>query len=590
MNFILQLFQLHFDLEHLSVQLFESKTLLFFLSSGIIVILFLWVMSLVGNPYVSFLILLVATILTGFANQQKQLYRGEPLYPSDLAMVRNLPFLIDMVNPLLVFLLIFLVAISITICIFIYKKTYKKFTMKSLIFRTILFVFTSSILFYTGQFNQQNNYVRELFNINAYWITFSQQLNYEGNGFIPGFLYNLNAPAVDRPARYSKEKVEQIVNEYSQKAIELNKDRVTPLTDVNILFVMNESFSDPYEIEGMKISEDPIPNIRKIMKNNLSGKILSQGYGGGTANIEFEALTGISIEPLASNITTPYIQLTSKMSEFPTIVSYLKQHDYTATAIHPFNTTMYKRNDVYKEIGFDHFISESTMKNDKILESNRYISDESAYKEILDRMNNTPTMDFIHLVTMQNHMDYTGKYPDTEFQAVGSSNDEEAINYYQDLQYSDIALKEFLNDLDSFEEKTMVVFWGDHLPSFYGKKLYDENGLRTMHETPLIIYTNYNKEEKYINTISPIYLLNHVLEKNNAPLTPFQTLLLELESVLPAFEKNIYIENVAEEIKASRSDLAASTLKVLNDYDMVLYDLTTGENHAHELGFYEIKD
>lgn len=590
MNFILQLFQLHFDLEHLSVQLFESKTLLFFLSSGIIVILFLWVMSLVGNPYISFLILLVATILTGFANQQKQLYRGEPLYPSDLAMVRNLPFLIDMVNPLLVFLLIFLVAISITICIFIYKKTYKKFTMKSLIFRTILFVFTSSILFYTGQFNQPNNYVRELFNINAYWTTFSQQLNYEGNGFIPGFLYNLNAPAVDRPARYSKEKVEQIVNEYSQKAIELNKDRVTPLTDVNILFVMNESFSDPYEIEGMKISEDPIPNIRKIMKNNLSGKILSQGYGGGTANIEFEALTGISIEPLASNITTPYIQLTSKMSEFPTIVSYLKQHDYTATAIHPFNTTMYKRNDVYKEIGFDHFISESTMKNDKILESNRYISDESAYKEVLDRMNNTPTMDFIHLVTMQNHMDYTGKYPDTEFQAVGSSNDEEAINYYQDLQYSDIALKEFLNDLDSFEEKTMVVFWGDHLPSFYGKKLYDENGLRTMHETPLIIYTNYNKEEKYINTISPIYLLNHVLEKNNAPLTPFQTLLLELESVLPAFEKNIYIENVAEEIKASRSDLAASTLKVLNDYDMVLYDLTTGENYAHELGFYEIKD
>ena len=412
-------------------------------------------------------------------------------------------------------------------------------------------------------------------------------MNYENNGFIPGFLYNLKAPAVDKPSEYSNEHIQELVLKYKNKANEINQNRVGNLSDTNIIYVMNESFSDPYALDGINISEDPIPKIRVIMKSYLSGKVLSQGLGGGTANIEFEALTGLSMEPMAPNITTPYSQLVADIENYPSITSYLKNEGFATTAIHPFNTTMYKRNDVYKKLEFDTFIDETTISHNKIIDQNRYISDESAYEEVIDQIKNSEETDFIHLVTMQNHTYYSGKYPNTRFKFEGAADNDEAVNYLQDIEYSDIALQEFLNTLDTFPEDTMVIFWGDHLPGFYGYEIADLNGRVKMHETPLVMYTNFDEKEEYIDTISPMYFINHILEKNNAPVQPFHALLKELEEVLPAFEKGIYLEEGAPELKITRDELNEETIELLEDYDNIMYDITTGSNYAEKLGFYE---
>ena len=77
------------------------------------------------------------------------------------------------------------------------------------------------------------------------------------------------------------------------------------LPETNVIYIMNESFADPLELEGLDLQSDPIPFTRALMDTSYSGELLSQGYGGGTANIEFEALTGFSMEPFAANITTP---------------------------------------------------------------------------------------------------------------------------------------------------------------------------------------------------------------------------------------------------------------------------------------------
>lgn len=351
---------------------------------------------------------------------------------------------------------------------------------------------------------------------------------------------------------------------------------------------MSETFSDPLKIEGVSISDDPIPMYRKLTEHYLSGESLSQGYGGGTANIEFEALTGISLEALSSNITTPFIQLSSLMNDIPTIMKLVNQQSHKLTAIHPYNTTMYKRLENYQAMGFEDYRFQDDMAYDERIDSNTYISDESAYKELMDILLKSEEKDFIHLVTMQNHKPFVHKYDNVSIQVSGAPYNLEVAHYATGLQYSDEALKDLLDQLDQLDEKTIVIFWGDHLPSFYGSEgteLYDQNGRVTMSQTPLLIYTNFDEDTRDIGTISPIYFTNYVLEISQAPVTPFMALLDKLEMVLPAFKKGTYIERETE-IKISRDQLKPSTQLLLEDYDLILYDITTGKNYSQSLGLY----
>jgi phosphoglycerol transferase MdoB-like AlkP superfamily enzyme len=412
-------------------------------------------------------------------------------------------------------------------------------------------------------------------------------MNYYNNGFIGGFLYNIGVDAMVKPADYSENQIIDIVQKYEEKASEINETRPAVINDVNIIYVMNESFSDPLALEGITVSEDPIPTIRSLKERALSGNILSQGYGGGTANIEFEALTGLSMEPMSASLTTPYTQLVSRMSELSSVVSYLKQQGYATTAIHPYNTTMYKRNEVYQNLGFTTFLNETNMTFLDRKDQNPYISDEAAYQEILKKMQTTEDSDFIHLVTMQNHMVYSGKYPNTDFSAQGTGNAEEAANYLQDLAYSDEALDGFLTTIEQLPEKTVVVFWGDHLPSFFSESNVQTNGSLKMHQTPLLIYSNFTENNDTVGTISPIYFMNHILEIANAQVTPFYALLMELEEALPAFEKGIYIEQDSKAVSEKRGKLSKETQELLKVYDAIQYDVTVGENYSKALNFFE---
>ncbi|HJB24671.1 MAG TPA: LTA synthase family protein [Candidatus Jeotgalibaca pullicola] len=401
-------------------------------------------------------------------------------------------------------------------------------------------------------------------------------------------MYNLQAPAVDKPDNYSKEKIEELYTKYSQVADDINLERTGSLDDYNIIYIMSETFSDPLKIEGVSISDDPIPMYRKLTEHYLSGESLSQGYGGGTANIEFEALTGISLEALSSNITTPFIQLSSLMNDIPTIMKLVNQQSHKLTAIHPYNTTMYKRLENYQAMGFEDYRFQDDMAYDERIDSNTYISDESAYKELMDILLKSEEKDFIHLVTMQNHKPFVHKYDNVSVQVSGAPYNLEVAHYATGLQYSDEALKDLLDQLDELDEKTIAIFWGDHLPSFYGSEgteLYDQNGRVTMSQTPLLIYTNFDEDTRDIGTISPIYFTNYVLEISQAPVTPFMALLDKLEMVLPAFKKGTYIERETE-IKISRDQLKPSTQLLLEDYDLILYDITTGKNYSQNLGFY----
>ncbi|UJF15518.1 LTA synthase family protein [Jeotgalibaca sp. MA1X17-3] len=355
-----------------------------------------------------------------------------------------------------------------------------------------------------------------------------------------------------------------------------------------MIYIMNESFSDPFDLMEMNKNWDPIPFTRMLGETSKSGKMLSQGYGGGTANIEFEALTGLSMEPFSPTITTPFTQFLPKESDFISVVSRLKKDGHVATAIHPFDTSMYKRRDNYANLGFDDFYYNDTMKYTDKIENNPYISDESAYQEVLYRMEKTEGYDFVHLVTMQGHTPYDGKYTTTPSMEQTGFSKEGPNQYLQDLVYSDQAMEDFTQQLKKIEEPTVVVFWGDHWPNVFGESALLNNGEEVLHHTPVLIFSNQSSRSENLEKISPIYFFNEVLSLTNAKVTPFEAFLLELKEEIPAFEKGMYYEKEKGQYVQSREELNKEAQDILEEYDWIMYDRTVGDKDSVQKGFFDV--
>ena len=583
--FILQLILFQYDFEKTKI-FFIELTRLNLLQTAVVFVFFIWIYSLTISFKISFLIIILLSTLIGIASEQKILYRLEPLYPSDIYFIKDYKMLLETVDTSVIIKLSVLLLILFIGILLYYKKRKRTTLSKILKITRLLSIFVTTLLIlYINQFNQPGNKIKGAFNNYANWITFSQEANYSKNGMISGLLYNLKSSAIERPNDYSEKKIADLYEKYSNLANGINKARLGGLNEYNLIFVMNETFSDPMRLEGISISKDPIPFYRRYASEHIAGMILSQGYGGGTANIEFEAISGVSMEPLAANITTPFIQLSDQMGELPNIVNFLKQTGHSLTTVHSYDSSMYKRVDNYSAFGFETLLFEKDFQTAERIENNPFISDKSSYNEVINRMSKTENKDFIHLVTMHNHLPVNNNYNNIDIEVNGATNNSEIAHYAKGIQYSDRDLEDFLEVIENMNEKTIVVFWGDHLPGIYDEIVYRENGDRIMHETPLFFYSNFQKESRDIGTISPIYLINHVLEITNSPITPYVALLNSLEEALPAFEKGIYLERETG-LKSSREELKPSTQLLLEEYETILYDITTGKNYSKKFGFY----
>lgn len=583
--FILQLILFQYDFEKTKI-FFIELTRLNLLQTAVVFVFFIWIYSLTISFKISFLIIIFLSTLIGIASEQKILYRLEPLYPSDIYFIKDYKMLLETVDTSVIIKLSVLLLILFIGILLYYKKRKRTTLSKILKITRLLSIFVTTLLIlYINQFNQPGNKIKGAFNNYANWITFSQEENYSKNGMISGLLYNLKSSAIERPNDYSEKKIADLYEKYSNLANGINKARLGGLNEYNLIFVMNETFSDPMRLEGISISKDPIPFYRRYASEHIAGMILSQGYGGGTANIEFEAISGVSMEPLAANITTPFIQLSHQMGELPNIVNFLKQTGHSLTTVHSYDSSMYKRVDNYSAFGFETLLFEKDFQTAERIENNPFISDKSSYNEVINSMSKTENKDFIHLVTMHNHLPVNNNYNNIDIEVNGATNNSEIAHYAKGIQYSDRDLEDFLEVIENMNEKTIVVFWGDHLPSIYDEIVYSENGDRIMHETPLFFYSNFQKESRDIGTISPIYLINHVLEITNSPITPYVALLNSLEEALPAFEKGIYLERETG-LKSSREELKPSTQLLLEEYETILYDITTGKNYSKKFGFY----
>lgn len=575
-NLFFQLTQNEFSFDLAFKFAFSWHTEKFFLGCLVLLIFYVWISSFLGSLKTGSLFYVLVVIGVGIANFLKMKYRMEPIYPDDLKMITEFGMIRDMVGTPVFLLFLLLLAAGIFLIIFSLRKSLK-LEKKQQWVRVGLFVLASGLLLYIGSFNQQNNLLRKAYNKTALWIPYSQKMNYYNTGFMGGFLYNLPVDAMEKPENYSEANVKKITKEY-QGTNETSDEKP------NIVYVMSESFSDPSRLSGLEVlGGDPLEAYREVADRTYSGQMLSQNYGGGTANIEFEALTGFSMELFNAQMTTPYTMLMSEFKSFPSMVSTLKERGYEATAIHPYNTSMYKRKDVYKTFGFDQFLDESSMKHTDKLENNPYISDAAAYQEIFDQLEKNKKPQFLHLVTMQTHMPYENKYADLPYMVKGD-NSLSVQSYLQDIAYSSEALKNFLNELDELPERTLVVFWGDHLPGIYSDEIQKENQGHQLHETEFLMYDNRHELNNQQVTTSPFYFGADLFQQARLQTTGFQTLLSDLQKELPAFEKGMYYQ-AGQWSKEARMNKKQE--KIYQDYQMIQYDITAGNQYSLKEKFFE---
>jgi phosphoglycerol transferase MdoB-like AlkP superfamily enzyme len=362
----------------------------------------------------------------------------------------------------------------------------------------------------------------------------------------------------------------------------MNKGRTGSLDKTNVVTILSESFSNPTWLKSLKYSSDPIPRTTALMGRTLSGKMLAPGYGSGTANVEFEVLTGMSISQLRPQISVAYEQVVSKDKTFPSAVDWFLAHGHTPVAIHPFSPRMYARTAVYKAFGFDKFISKDGMQTTSH-GGGRFIDDHSAFDEVLDQVKSHQNPVFAHLVTMQNHMPFGGQYDDPMSpKGLPPKFAKLAGQYSRGIARTDVEFADFLAALKKLPEPTAVVFWGDHLPpQIYPQSLFNKEGLRTMHETPFIIWSSGTPlKHTALPTTSPTQFLPHLFDAMNVPIPPWYAMLDDLDKQIPAMDAGMYIDGQNKELK--KSQLSPEARRMLSDYRMIMYDMSIGKRYSEK--------
>ncbi len=433
------------------------------------------------------------------------------------------------------------------------------------------------------------------------------------NGPLVAFTRQLNPKIMDKPSNYSEETMKKVAARYQKEAETINVSRTNNLTDSTVVYVLSESFSDPSRVPGLKTNKDSMPNIRKIKAGTTSGLMLSSGYGGGTANLEYMGLSGLSMANFESSLSSPYQQLVPSQHWTPTI-NQLWGAPVNSLGYHPYESSMYSRATNYKKFGFSHFYTltgpDVIKYQDKIDES-PYVSDKSSYDSALEGIKSGKTNKFIQIITMQNHMPYHEWYENNDYTAesttgtpLGDDEQQSIETYQKGVEITDQATQEFLNELDALDKPVTVVFYGDHLPGIYSSASEDGNNSLALHLTDYFIWSNKasssqgNKASDAAYS-SPNFFVAQAADHMNAKVSPYLAFLTEMHSKIAAMEppvvnkiqgwdripegQNIYLDQNGNPM--STDDFDKETKQLLADYKLIQYDITAGKNYLKDTDF-----
>ena len=547
---------------------------------GVSVLFFCFFNNLILAISLSSLVMLIVAI----ANYYKMLVVGEPIYPSDLSMISNIDEIIgyvkNLLSPTLIIGLIVVIALLVVLS-FICRKGFKLTMKLRVIFFAIFIAYLASIFYY------EKSPLKPLVNSTVYFTKWNQLNNYQQNGFLFGFITNLQNDLMIKNDHYTEANLQEIMDYYTKKAEDYNESADLS-QQPNIITIVSESLSDPTVFNQLTFSEDPLPNLRQYLETYSSGHFLSPFKGNRTANVEFEYLVGFTNSLLLEG-TIPFQQALSSKPEIPSFISFMDQLGYTSVAIHPNNAAFYKRSQVYPALGFDEFLSIDKMKHLDYIDSQKYVSDQSVFDELYAELEAADRPIFAYGLTMANHIAiFDQKFGENTIEVLDANGEHntEMETYAEGLKQTDLALKEFITKIENYDEPTLVIFFGDHLINFqsdiheqhgYIEKDTDALRAKLFFETPLLIMSNMDDFQiENIDDVSPIFIAPLILRELNLPLSPFYVFLLDLYEEFSVLHNNFKLDANQNQV----DELTEHQEQLLLILELIQYDILEGKEYT----------
>lgn len=380
-------------------------------------------------------------------------YRVTPFAAIDLLMVEDVISMLDVYfTKWQQILLVVAGVLVIAGLVVLFKKT-PKFEGERKVKRTMLLCVLAWILVVVfTNFNVKHNIISDDFaNLgNAY----------RDYGFAYCFTNSIIDNGISEPDNYSEATMKEIKDDLD------DVHTYGKVNNPNIIVIQLESFFDPNQVEGLELSENPLPNFTKFKEEYPSGYLTVPALGAGTANTEFEVLTGFKSSFFGAG-EYPYKTTVNKIP-VESMCSLLKKQGYGAYAIHNNKGSFYDRQNVYDEMGFDSFISLEYM-YDVQYTSTGWAKDESLINDIMKCLRDTDGQDFVFTISVQGHGRYPTEPDSCEDHVQLTYTDKEIepqFHYYVNQIYEmDKMIGDLVDELNAYGEDYVLVLYGDHLPS-----------------------------------------------------------------------------------------------------------------------------
>lgn len=522
-------------------------------------------------------------VLVSFVNAKKFALRFEPLLAVDFTWLNDIGFFKEYVSENT--LLLTIVGLIWTFVILYYFRNkclpgqiFNNWQHRLFNISIIILVFFGTLLTFRsqkdGKIAEHIPVLSSVYNLyNVDWQGINANTRFQSLSFV--WLKQMTISDIEKPTGYSPKEIKKLYRKFKRIADEINLTRTENISDQTVIFILSESLSNPERVPGVTLSSPALPQISQIQSETTSGLMKSDGYGGGTANMEFQSLTGLPMYNFNSIVSVLYTDVVPNMSYIPSISNAFKPKN--RVAIHLSDATHYARNSVYSKLNFDKFIatSGSNYLAEGVSLLGAYPSDTSTYDNIISRIDINQSQ-FFSVMTMQNH----GIWVETNFsditaRGVGLTSDQNRslTNYSRLLSYTDRSTVEFLNQLKQFDKKITVVFYGDHLPGLYPQSIFKDNP-EYQYLTDYFIWSNYGNVKNSYPLVNSSDFPAELLKHTNSRVSPYYALLTE----------------VLDKASLDKDALDNEGKKISDDLKMIQYDLTEGKGYITKYpDFFDVK-
>lgn len=571
---------------------FVGNNFLSFLFSYVILFGILIFFSVIFNStFVGNLIVGVLMLTLAWVSGLKNLETGEVLTILDFNFGKGVGEIALLLKPATLLntkvLINFAIIIAVIVCCILLRKHRVKFNIWT---RLIVIICVPLIIFLT-MFLRSGRQI--ILSVLGNEITSATSINkmHENNGLLASLYLEYAMQKEESSAiedLYSKKKIYSILD-----GVKITKEKELEVQP-NVIVIMSEAFMDITKLPNIEFSADPMPTIRKLMNDYISGTSITGSYGKNTSNIEFELFSGNSLKFLPDGFL-PYRDEPAIFGrDIYSMPKEFKKAGYSTVALHTWTGEFYNRDVVYPQIGFDKFLARESFENAEM--SGRYIGDEYLMKQVIKEFEETSGPKFIFALTMQNHYPYaTEYYRGLEPEVIAKSDKLNRTNldklqgYVNGLCDVDDSVKLLIEYLETQDEPTIVLFYGDHYPlmtamyaqieyisdsepNLFGEELYK---MRTI---PFFIYNNFNYQEDYpkFNNITWNKLGSFLLSYAGID-KPVYYHFVDSLNYKVAYDRLFIDENDKIYLEPTYK-----YLKELENYKLLQYDILYGEQYIKE--------